>query len=130
MSVCSFCLRAMAYMETVRSLRIAILVMTVILVVEPALGSFMVEKNSLTVITPKSLKGTYQSAIGNFGVPQYGGTLSGVIVYSTVNLKGCDKFPDDYFRSKPGAWPNFALIDRGGNVPYSLFLFLRIYFPR
>jgi hypothetical protein len=87
--------------------------MAVILVVEPVLGSFMVEKNSLTVITPESLKGTYQSAIGNFGVPQYGGTLSGVVVYSKVNSKGCDKFPDGYFRSKPGAWPNFALIDRG-----------------
>jgi hypothetical protein len=74
-----------------------------------------VEENSLTVSTPESLKGTYQSAIGNFGVPQYGGTLSGFVVYPKVNAKACERFPNEYFRSQGGARPNFALVERGGN---------------
>lgn len=79
-------------------------------------GNFVVEENSLSVISPESLRGTYHSAIGNFGVPKYGGTLSGSVVYPAVNVKGCDKFPNDYFRSRSGARPNFALVDRGGKI--------------
>lgn len=83
--------------------------------VAPIAGTFVVEENSLTVSTPESLKGTYQSAIGNFGVPQYGGTLSGFVLLPKVNLKACEPFPDNHFRPKPvGARPNFALVDRGG----------------
>lgn len=78
-----------------------------------SVATFMVEENALTVSTPESLKGTYQSAIGNFGVPQYGGTLSGFVMLPTVNLKGCDRFPDNHFRPSVGARPNFALIERG-----------------
>lgn len=90
---------------------VAVAVMVMLLAVRVA-GNFVVEENSLTVTSPESLQGTYQSAIGNFGVPMYGGTLSGVVVYPAVNLKGCDKFPDEYFRAKSGERPNFALIDR------------------
>lgn len=81
-----------------------------------SVATFMVEENALTVSTPESLKGTYQSAIGNFGVPQYGGTLSGFVMLPTVNLKGCDRFPDNHFRPNVGARPNFALIERGGKI--------------
>jgi hypothetical protein len=46
-----------------------------------AMSQFMVENNSLRVISPDNLKGKYDSAIGNFGVPQYGGTLLGAVIY-------------------------------------------------
>lgn len=92
------------------------MVVMVMLAVRVA-GNFVVEENSLAVLSPEELQGTYQSSIGNFGVPKYGGTLSGLVMYPAVNLKGCDKFPNDYFRAKSGERPNFALVDRGGNVP-------------
>ncbi|KAE8670011.1 Vacuolar-sorting receptor 1 [Hibiscus syriacus] len=61
------------------------------------------------------IKGTHDSAIGNFGIPQYGGTLAGVVVYPKVNRKGCRSFCESgiSFKSKPGALPTFVLIDRG-----------------
>ncbi len=39
------------------------------------MGRFVVEKNSLRVTSPNSLKGVYECAIGNFGVPQYVRTM-------------------------------------------------------
>ncbi|CAN0846922.1 Vacuolar-sorting receptor 1 [Linum grandiflorum] len=79
------------------------------------LGKFVVEKNSLKVTSPDSLKGVYECAIGNFGVPQYGGTLLGTVVYPKSNTKGCKSFQDFdlSFKSKPGGLPTFLLIDRG-----------------
>jgi hypothetical protein len=41
----------------------------------------MVEINSLRVISPDNLKGKYDSAIGNFGVPHYDRTLLGAVIY-------------------------------------------------
>ncbi|XP_027350041.1 vacuolar-sorting receptor 1-like isoform X1 [Abrus precatorius] len=85
------------------------------LVLGCCLGRFVVEKNSLKVTSPKSLKGTYECAIGNFGVPKYGGTLVGSVVYPKVNQKGCRNFSDVdvSFQSKPGSFPTFLLVDRG-----------------
>ncbi|XP_008788526.1 vacuolar-sorting receptor 1-like [Phoenix dactylifera] len=80
-----------------------------------SLGRFVVEKNSLKVTSPESLKGIYECAIGNFGVPQYGGTMVGIVVYPKANRKACSKF-DDFdisFKSKPGSFPTFLLVDRG-----------------
>lgn len=79
------------------------------------LGRFVVEKNSLKVTSPGTLKGVYECAIGNFGVPQYGGTLVGTVVYPQSNQKACKSF-DDFgvsFKSKPGHLPVFVLADRG-----------------
>ncbi|GMJ09798.1 vaculolar sorting receptor 3, VACUOLAR SORTING RECEPTOR 3, binding protein of 80 kDa 2;2 [Hibiscus trionum] len=76
---------------------------------------FVVEKNSLTVTSPEKIKGTRDSAIGNFGVPQYGGSMAGVLVYPKENQKACKSF-DEFgisFKSKPGSLPNFVLVDRG-----------------
>ncbi|KAJ1384214.1 PA domain [Sesbania bispinosa] len=79
------------------------------------LGRFVVEKNSFKITSPKSLKGTYECAIGNFGVPKYGGTMVGSVVYPKVNQKGCSNFTDvnASFQSKPGGFPTFLLVDRG-----------------
>ena len=89
------------------------------------LGRFVVEKNSLKVTSPDSLKGVYECAIGNFGVPQYGGTLVGTVVYPKSNQKACKGFDefDFSFKSKPGGLPTFLLVDRGGIVfSYSCFI--------
>lgn len=74
------------------------------------------EKNSLTVTSPKPLKDVYECAIGNFGVPKYGGTMVGFVVYPKANSKACKSF-DEFgitFKLKPGAPPTFLLVERGG----------------
>ncbi|KAJ9694189.1 hypothetical protein PVL29_009931 [Vitis rotundifolia] len=78
-------------------------------------GRFVVEKNSLRVTSPESLKDVYECAIGNFGVPQYGGTMVGTVVYPKANQKACKSFEDVEisFKSKPGGLPTFLLADRG-----------------
>lgn len=93
-------------------------------------GSFVVEESSLTVTSPQSLKGTYQSAIGNFGVPQYGGTLAGSVRYSKDKPKACDPFVDpSSFKpsTSQGGRPVIALVDRGG-LPHFLVAHLLVFF--
>uniref|UniRef100_A0A6M2EKG7 EGF-like calcium-binding domain-containing protein n=1 Tax=Populus davidiana TaxID=266767 RepID=A0A6M2EKG7_9ROSI len=85
------------------------------LIVPSSIARFVVEKNSLRVTSPDKIKGTYDSAIGNFGIPQYGGSMAGAVVYPKDNKKGCKEF-DEFgisFQSKPGALPTFVLVDRG-----------------
>ncbi|TVU30787.1 hypothetical protein EJB05_22428 [Eragrostis curvula] len=75
---------------------------------------FVVEKNSLMVTSPTSLRGRHDSAIGNFGIPQYGGSMAGAVVYPKDNADACDAFDGKHtFRAKPGALPTFLLVDRG-----------------
>ncbi|KAM0866021.1 hypothetical protein ACQ4PT_042903 [Festuca glaucescens] len=78
---------------------------------------FVVEKNSLMVTSPTALRGRRDSAIGNFGIPQYGGSMAGAVVYPKGNSDACDAFgggsKEQLFRTKPGALPSFLLIDRG-----------------
>ncbi|XAR68708.1 hypothetical protein NMG60_11000056 [Bertholletia excelsa] len=78
-------------------------------------GRFVVEKNNLKVTSPVWLRDIYECAIGNFGVPQYGGTLVGAVVYVESNSKACRNFNDFKisFKSKPGGLPVFLLADRG-----------------
>ncbi|XP_059462281.1 vacuolar-sorting receptor 1-like [Corylus avellana] len=78
-------------------------------------GSFVVEKNSLRVTSPNSLKGVYDCAIGNFGVPQHRGTTFGFVIYPKANQKACKSFDhvDIAFKAKPGSLPTFLLADRG-----------------
>lgn len=80
-----------------------------------SVARFVVEKNSFRVISPESIKGTQDSAIGNFGIPQYGGSMAGTVVYPKENRKGCVSFDKSgiSFKSKPGALPTFVLVDRG-----------------
>ncbi|KAL4587217.1 hypothetical protein LXL04_000084 [Taraxacum kok-saghyz] len=77
--------------------------------------NFVVEKNSLKVTSPESLRGTYECAIGNFGVPRYGGRLSGLVTYPKTNQNSCKNFTDDIhlISKKPGSIPVFLLADRG-----------------
>jgi len=68
----------------------------------------VVEKNRLRVTLPESIKGTYDSAIGNFGIPQYGVSMAGTVLYHKDNRKGCKEFTDYdiSFKKKPGASKN------------------------
>ncbi|KAK0580942.1 hypothetical protein LWI29_007924 [Acer saccharum] len=83
--------------------------------VRNSVSRFVVEKNSLMVTSPEKIKGSHDSAIGNFGIPQYGGSMAGSVVYPKENRKGCKGF-DEFgisFHSKPGSLPTFVLVDRG-----------------
>lgn len=84
--------------------------------VHTSVSRFVVEKNSLMVTSPEKIKGSHDSAIGNFGIPQYGGSMAGAVTYPKENRKGCREFGDFgiSFKAKPGALPNFVLVDRGG----------------
>lgn len=88
-----------------------------------SVARFVVEKNSLMVMSPEKIKGSHDSAIGNFGIPQYGGSMAGTVMYPKENQKGCKEF--DHFgiklNSKPGSLPNFVLVDRGGILVFQFF---------
>ncbi|CAH2058810.1 unnamed protein product [Thlaspi arvense] len=79
------------------------------------MNTFLVEKNNLKVTSPETIKGVYECAIGNFGIPKYGGTLVGTVVHPTSNHKACKSFSEFgvSFKSRPGRLPTFLLIDRG-----------------
>ncbi|XP_057782920.1 vacuolar-sorting receptor 3-like [Salvia miltiorrhiza] len=99
-----------------RRLKAALLLgVSLLIFTESVVGRFVVEKNNLRVMSPDSIKGTHDSAIGNFGIPQYGGSMAGTVVYPKDNKKGCKEF-DDFgisFKAGAGAMPNFVLLDRG-----------------
>lgn len=107
------------------------LVLVLVVMADSVSGRFVVEKNSLTVTSPSSMKGTYDSAIANFGIPQYGGSLAGAVVYPKKdNANGCEEFSSGTFKAKPGSIPNFLLLDRGGKfwrlVSWFLFFLLTL----
>jgi hypothetical protein len=77
-------------------------------------GHFVVEKSSLRVLSPMSLRSKHDSAIGNFGIPDYGGYLAGSVMYPDKGANGCQPFDGDKpFKSK-GSRPTILLLDRGG----------------
>lgn len=98
------------------------------------MGRFVVEKNSLRVASPEKIRGTHDSAIGNFGIPQYGGSMAGNVVYPKDNKKGCKEFDESgiSFKSSPGALPTIVLLDRGSKflfllLPYLIHLLLLLH---
>lgn len=102
-------------MELQRSAATVFLGFLVVSLIPSSMARFVVEKNSLRVTSPDSIKGTHDSAIGNFGIPQYGGSMAGVVVYPKDNKKGCKVF-DEFgisFKAKTGALPTFVVLDRG-----------------
>ncbi|GJN39044.1 hypothetical protein PR202_gb28138 [Eleusine coracana subsp. coracana] len=74
-------------------------------------GRFVVEKSSVRVLAPEHIRGHHDAAIGNFGVPDYGGTLTGVVIYPEKKATGCVDF-DTKFKSKSRR-PVILLLDRG-----------------
>ena len=55
-------------------------------------ATFHVETNALRIKEPASYAGSFDSAIGDFGVPLYGGTLQGRIAFIESNPQGCAEF--------------------------------------
>ena len=88
-------------------------------------GRFVVEKSSVRVLAPEHIRGHHDAAIGNFGVPDYGGTLTGVVIYPDKKATGCAEF-DTKFKSKSRR-PVILLLDRGGTctTPFLSFFFLK-----
>nr|XP_023927784.1 vacuolar-sorting receptor 6-like isoform X1 [Quercus suber]XP_023927793.1 vacuolar-sorting receptor 6-like isoform X2 [Quercus suber]XP_023927801.1 vacuolar-sorting receptor 6-like isoform X3 [Quercus suber]XP_023927808.1 vacuolar-sorting receptor 6-like isoform X4 [Quercus suber] len=76
---------------------------------------FVVEKNSITVLSPSNLRHQkHDGAIGNFGVPEYGGFMVGTVVYPEKGSNGCEAFEGDKpYKSSDGRRPTILLIDRG-----------------
>lgn len=101
---------------TATARRRLLLLVVLVLAAHRAGARFVVEKNSLRVTSPFGLRGVYECAIGNFGMPQYGGTMHGVVVYPKADAKACRPFADSglSFKPKPGGLPVFLLVDRGG----------------
>lgn len=103
----------------------ALLLVLALALADAVVGRFVVEKNSIQVTSPDELKGKYECAIGNFGVPQYGGTLHGWVEYPKSNRKGCqsfDQFDISFKPKKAGGRPNFVLVDRGGDEDSLVFV--------
>ena len=86
-------------------------------------GHFVVEKSNIRVLSPRSLRSKHDSAIGNFGIPDYGGYLVGSVVYPDKGFYGCQAFEGDKpFRSK-GSRPTVLLLDRGGINKYTTHIY-------
>ena len=75
---------------------------------------FIVEKSSIRVLSPEHIRGHHDAAIANFGVPEYGGTMNGVVMYPDKGTTGCDPFTNGAFKSKTKR-PVILLLDRGGD---------------
>ncbi|THG09372.1 hypothetical protein TEA_013788 [Camellia sinensis var. sinensis] len=74
---------------------------------------FVVEKESISVLSPLELRSKRDGAIGNFGVPVYGGSMVGAVVYPDKGFSGCNPFDGDKpFKSK-FRLPVILLLDRG-----------------
>ena len=76
-------------------------------------AAFVVEKASLQVLDPPSLRGAYDTAIGDFGVPKYGAKLVGEVVRDASNAKACDLFKDPAPKAKGVGHSTIFLVDRG-----------------
>lgn len=75
---------------------------------------FVVEKSSITVLSPASLSSKYDGAIANFGIPDYGGYMVGSVVYPEKGSNGCEAFEGDKPFKSNFSRPTFLLLDRGG----------------
>ncbi|EFN56501.1 hypothetical protein CHLNCDRAFT_144100 [Chlorella variabilis] len=73
-------------------------------------ASFVVEKGSLRIRAPAHIAGAYDTAVGDFGVPLYGGTLGGTVLYNSSNGLGCREFDSPL---PAGDLPTVLLVDRG-----------------
>jgi hypothetical protein len=79
-------------------------------------ASFVVERANLQVLSPPALRGSYDTAIGDFGVPNYGAKLIGEVFYDPgSNALGCDVFPPDFLvnASVGVGHSKVLLVDRG-----------------
>ncbi|KAK7329382.1 hypothetical protein VNO77_23545 [Canavalia gladiata] len=76
-------------------------------------GRFVVEKSSITVLSPHKLRTKRDGAIGNFGLPDYGGFIVGSVVYPDKGSHGCQAFDGDKPFKFRSSRPTIVLLDRG-----------------
>ncbi|KAL1320986.1 hypothetical protein AAHE18_14G096900 [Arachis hypogaea] len=76
-------------------------------------GRFVVEKSSITVLSPHTMKAKHDGAIGNFGVPNYGGFIVGSVHYPDKDSHGCKPFEGDKPFKIHSYRPTILLLDRG-----------------
>ncbi|XP_042477336.1 vacuolar-sorting receptor 6 [Macadamia integrifolia] len=81
--------------------------------ISPVYARFVVEKESISVLQPESLRSKHDGSIGNFGIPNYGGTLMGSVVYPGKGSNGCSSFKDDSPFKTRSSRPTILLLDRG-----------------
>ncbi|KAF3589708.1 hypothetical protein F2Q69_00028615 [Brassica cretica] len=74
-------------------------------------GRFIVEKSSVTILSPLAMRSKHDAAIANFGVPNYGGYMIGSVVYAGQGAFGCDSFDKSFKPKFPR--PTILIIDRG-----------------
>ncbi|KAH7840962.1 hypothetical protein Vadar_023916 [Vaccinium darrowii] len=93
---------------------LASLVVSILVLTRCVDGRFVVEKNAIRVIHPPSMSfEQHDGAIANFGVPNYGGSMVGSIVYPDAGALGCSAFDGDQpFKSKDHL-PTILLLARG-----------------
>ncbi|XP_028759173.1 vacuolar-sorting receptor 6 [Neltuma alba] len=85
----------------------------VLFLVSSVCARFIVEKIDITVMAPKDLQDKHVGAAGNFGVPDYGGYMTGSVFYPEKGALGCQPFEGDKpFKSEPSL-PTILLLDRG-----------------
>ncbi|KAH7426553.1 hypothetical protein KP509_10G005800 [Ceratopteris richardii] len=85
-----------------------------ILMLPVAFCRFVVEKNSISVLSPESIAGRHDSAIGNFGAPDYGGSMILDVKLPQKGEDGCKPFESSFKRTSAKSNPSVALLDRGG----------------
>lgn len=83
---------------------------------------FVVETGSISVLYPMSLSSKHDGAIGNFGLPDYGGSLVGAVVYPEKGSHGCEAFEGDKPFKSRNSRPTIAVLDRGGKSIHSISL--------
>jgi len=79
---------------------------------------FVVEKSSITVLSPHKMRTKRDGAIGNFGLPDYGGFIVGSVVYPAKGSHGCKVFDGDKPFKLQSYRPTIVLLDRGGIYLY------------
>ncbi|KAL5578438.1 hypothetical protein UlMin_020137 [Ulmus minor] len=77
-------------------------------------GHFVVETGSIKVLSPVNLISKHDGAIGNFGVPDYGGYIVGSVVYPDKKTTGCEPFDGDKTFKSRSPRPIVVLLERGG----------------
>ncbi|KAF4391412.1 hypothetical protein F8388_008023 [Cannabis sativa] len=77
-------------------------------------GRFVVETENIKVLSPVNMRSKHDGAIGNFGVPDYGGYIVGSVVYPPKGSFGCDPFEGDKPFKSRSPRPSVVLLDRGG----------------
>lgn len=81
--------------------------------ISSVVSRFVVEKSSIRVLSPEHIRARHDGAIANFGIPDYGGTMTGVVMYPEKGTTGCSPFDGHPFKSKSKR-PVVLLLDRGG----------------